>query len=56
MATRVQITDNAVLTTLQLPKLEKVDGSIKVRVCSCPRSADRARRRAHRAEPALLLS
>ena len=47
---------NAVLTKLQLPKLTSVAFDLKVCARSRPRSADRALSRAHRAEPALLLS
>ena len=51
-----QVWDNAALTSLQLPKLTIVETYLWVRARPRPRSADRARRRAHRAEPPLLLS
>ena len=44
------------LTTLSAPKLTLVGGDLKVRAHPRPCSADRARSRAHRAEPSLLLS
>ena len=51
-----QIEENAKLTSLRVPVLETVGRSLWVRARPRPRSADRARRRAHRAEPPLLLS
>ena len=47
--------DNDALTTLDLPALTVITGSLIVRARPRPRSADRARSRAHRAEPRLLL-
>ena len=44
------------LTTLELPALEEVTGSVSVRAHSRPRSADRTLSRAHRAELLELLS
>ena len=51
-----QVLKNAKLFVLALYDLETVGGFLKVRARPRPRSADRARRRAHRAKPALLLS
>ena len=48
-----QVKETVALTTLEFPALTKVTGNLDVRAHPCPRSADRARRRAHRAEPAL---
>ena len=50
-----QVHDNTVLNTLNLPELKTVTGIILVRTRPRPRSADHARRRAHRAESPLLL-
>ena len=51
-----QVNKNAELTALLLPKLEAVGGDLWVRARPRPRSADRARSRAHHAGPPLPLS
>ena len=51
-----QVYGKQALTTLKLPKLETVGSDLWVRARPRPRSADRARRRAYRVEPALPLS
>ena len=51
-----QVERNFLLTTLDLSALTAVGDSIVVRARPRPRSADRARHCAHRAEPPLLLS
>ena len=57
-----QVENNEALTTVDLTNLDKVIkvtgdlGHFKVRARPRPRSADRARSRAHRAEPSLPLS
>ena len=51
-----QFYDNLKLITVDLTELKTVSGIFSVHARPRPRSADRARRRAHRAEPAVLLS
>ena len=51
-----QVEDNAELANMDLPALENVGGTLRVRARPRPRSSDRALSRAHRAdEPSLLL-